>query len=250
MPLACGERVETGFAQKGKGEMRDDPAKSMRVLTKFCKSVAAGYNQGMKPVLQAVSLMAGLCLLNGCRVPGKQSPNVGPFDSRGNYVEAWADDPSKWRPYTPREVDGELPRIAKNEQPPENSIPLATTKASPPRTAAVAGRAAAPDTTREVARGSATARAAAERTVAKKSASKSKPDTERTAASSTKSKASVAKAKPKAKSASTRHTVKSGDSLSSIAAKYGTSVSALKKANGLSGTMIRDGKSLVVPRRK
>jgi LysM repeat protein len=248
MPLACGDRVEAGFGPKGKAEMRENAAKNMCVLTMFCKSVAAGYNQGMKPVLQVVSLMAGLCLLNGCRVPGKQSPNVGPFDSRGNYVEAWADDPSKWRPYTPRDVDGDLPRIAKNEQPPENSVPLATTKASPARTTAAPSR-GAPDATREVARTSATPKAAAARTAAT-SASKSKPDRERTAASATKFKVSVAKAKPKAKSASTRHTIKKGDSLSSIAAKYGTSVSALKNANGLSGTMIRDGKSLVIPRRK
>ena len=62
--------------------------------------------------------------------------------------------------------------------------------------------------------------------------------------STAKTKSSVASSKP------TRHTVKSGDSLSSIASRYGTSVSALKSANGISGTMIRDGKSLVIPRRK
>ncbi len=47
---------------------------------------------------------------------------------------------------------------------------------------------------------------------------------------------------------SRRHTVKSGDTLSGIARKYGTSVSKLKAANGLKSDMIRDGRSLTIPR--
>lgn len=55
----------------------------------------------------------------------------------------------------------------------------------------------------------------------------------------------------KAKSSSTssrRHTVKSGDSLWSIARKYGSSVAKIKSANGLKSDTIRDGRSLVIPR--
>lgn len=51
----------------------------------------------------------------------------------------------------------------------------------------------------------------------------------------------------KKKSSSKKHTVKSGDTLSSIARKYGTSVSKLKAANGLKSDMIRDGRSLSIP---
>ena len=69
-----------------------------------------------------------------------------------------------------------------------------------------------------------------------------------TKSSSTKSKA-VAKPAGKSKSGgSTRHTVKKGDTLSAIARRYGTSVAKIKAANGMKSDMIRDGKTLVVPK--
>jgi len=46
-----------------------------------------------------------------------------------------------------------------------------------------------------------------------------------------------------------KHTVRSGESLGSIASKYGTSVSALRSMNGLRGDMIRPGQKLIVKRR-
>ena len=49
-------------------------------------------------------------------------------------------------------------------------------------------------------------------------------------------------------SSSRRHTVKSGDSLWSIARKYGSSVAKIKSANGLKSDSIRDGRSLIIPR--
>jgi membrane-bound lytic murein transglycosylase D len=44
-----------------------------------------------------------------------------------------------------------------------------------------------------------------------------------------------------------RHVIKRGDTLGTIAHKYRTSVSALKQANNLRGTTIREGRSLIVP---
>lgn len=44
------------------------------------------------------------------------------------------------------------------------------------------------------------------------------------------------------------HTVRSGDSLYAIARKYGSSVSAIRQANALRGSLIRPGQQLVVPR--
>ena len=44
------------------------------------------------------------------------------------------------------------------------------------------------------------------------------------------------------------HTVREGDSLYVIARKYGSSVSAIRQANGLHGSLIRPGQNLVVPR--
>mgnify|MGYP005852353757 CR=1 FL=1 len=45
-----------------------------------------------------------------------------------------------------------------------------------------------------------------------------------------------------------RHTVKKGDTLYGLARRYGTSVSAIQKANGLKGNIIRTGKTLVIPK--
>jgi membrane-bound lytic murein transglycosylase D len=44
------------------------------------------------------------------------------------------------------------------------------------------------------------------------------------------------------------HTVRSGDSLYAIARKYGSSVSAIRQANSLRGSLIRPGQTLIVPR--
>lgn len=65
---------------------------------------------------------------------------------------------------------------------------------------------------------------------------------------SSKSKTVAKSSKSKSKSSSARHTVKKGDTLSSIARRYGSSVSKIKAANGLKSDIIRDGRTLVVPR--
>jgi len=62
--------------------------------------------------------------------------------------------------------------------------------------------------------------------------------------SSKKSSAAKKKAKPKAPSS---HTVKSGENLSVIAKKYGTTVSALKKANNMKDDDLRPGDKLNLP---
>lgn len=62
---------------------------------------------------------------------------------------------------------------------------------------------------------------------------------------STKSKS---KSTAKKSSGSRKHTVKKGETLSGIARKYGTTVSKIKAANGLKSDMIRDGRSLTIPR--
>ena len=53
---------------------------------------------------------------------------------------------------------------------------------------------------------------------------------------------------PKPKPVASRsHTVKSGDTLYSLSIKYGTSVSKIQSANGMSGTLIRVGQKLKIP---
>lgn len=78
-------------------------------------------------------------------------------------------------------------------------------------------------------------------------ASRPKPKTSgQTASTKTKTKPKVV---TKTKSSSpSRYVVKKGDSLSLIASRNKTSVSALQRANGISGTLIQPGKSLVIPR--
>ena len=55
---------------------------------------------------------------------------------------------------------------------------------------------------------------------------------------------------PAASSHPHRHTITLGESLSVIAARYGTSVAALRKANSLNGDTIRAGKTLKIPSRQ
>lgn len=61
------------------------------------------------------------------------------------------------------------------------------------------------------------------------------------------SKSSKTKSKSRASSRPRTHEIKKGESLSSIAKKYGTTVDALRKANNMKGDAIRAGKTLKVP---
>lgn len=55
-------------------------------------------------------------------------------------------------------------------------------------------------------------------------------------------------AKPPARKKSVTHTVRRGDSLGSLSRRYGVSVQAIKKANGLKSDRIIDGRKLVIPK--
>ena len=156
---------------------------------------------------------------------GSQLAGTGPFDENGNYIEAWADNPSKWRKSgggrTPHELGtDEIPQIAKSEQPPQNSIPLypsaLISRVSP--------------------------------SAARNKSSLAKTAT-KTAAKSTPKAVAAKSASTKSAAKSTRDLIKPGDSLSSIASRNGCSVSALKSANGITGSAIRAGRSLTIPRK-
>ncbi len=56
------------------------------------------------------------------------------------------------------------------------------------------------------------------------------------------------KPKPKPKPVVVRHTVRKGDTLSGLARKYGSSISKIKSANRISGTVIRLGQTLTIPK--
>ncbi len=212
----------------------------------------------MKSVLWIPASCALVLTLSSCGNSGGGSGGpgamTGPFDSRGNYVEEWADNPSKWRKSggsrSPHESQSdELPEIALNDQPPSNSVPLAPSNTNKPTQVISQTRVTQqPKPTASTASDSSSSRTRTAASTASSSSSKPKP----TASSSKpKPKPVLVKAKPKAKPKpkAVRYVVKKGDSLSSIASRNGTSVSALKSANGISGTLIRPGQSLSIPKR-
>lgn len=219
---------------------------------------------------------SAVTILLAASCANKVDPNdpngYGPFDAAGNYREDWADDPSKWtkpgkrKPSDPSPVrtSNPPPFVAQNEQPPIDSLPIVTktdtgvtsVRDTTPTTVAVNTQPAAvskpipkPQTTAKISSQTKqkTKTETASRKLPSTTASKKK-----TATVSTKSKTATkttAKTKPKPKPANTRYTVKSGDSLSRIASRNGTTVGALQRANGISGSVIRPGQSLVIPKR-
>ena len=168
----------------------------------------------MKPLLWLSPLSALILLHTGCADRNADLANdpygYGPFDSDGNYREEWADDPTKWR------RPGSQKPGKPTEEPPfiaQNEQPPAHSTPLPP---------------------------------AKPSTAPAKP------------KPAVVAAKPKPKPKPkpvvvkpkiTRYVVKKGDNLSTIARRHGSSVSAIQKANRISGSLIFPGQSLVIPKR-
>ena len=170
---------------------------------------------------------------------------TGPFDSRGNYVEAWADSPTKWKAGSQQLADAEP------EQPAATDIPVL-----PPAILAANETPKPISTTTTVVYKKTPTRTSAGSSSSSTASNSTKPKAKTTSSSSkpvvvkpktTPKPKVVAKAKPKAK-ASTRHTVRSGDNLYSIAKRYGTTVGALQKANGVKGAMIKPGQTLAIPK--
>lgn len=192
----------------------------------------------MKLALQMTAAGCTALLLASCGSTGSTASSnnpsgTGPFDSRGNYIEEWADNPSKWK----RGGSSPGDALVMNDEPPADSVPIPTAantrqpgNISP--TPVVAKQTPVKSTTRTTASTSSTARKPAATTAS----TKPKP------------KATVAVKKPAAKPAASRYTIKKGDTLSAIAARNKTSVAALQRANGIKGSLIQPGKVLVIPR--
>lgn len=150
--------------------------------------------------------------LTACSKNGTPSynPDVGPFDEDGNYVEAWADNPPK-RGSKLRKSEPKpdpKPVVAKVARPIEKARPVIS-KVTP--------------------------KPPVKPTTVYKPKPKPKPKT-------------VYKPKPKPKPKTIRHTVRKGDTLYSLARRYGTTVSKIKRANGLSSNVIRTGKTYTIPK--
>lgn len=191
----------------------------------------------MKPVLWIPASCALVLTLSSCGNSsgggGSQQAGTGPFDRQGRYIEEWADNPSKWRKPgnapSPHELKSDdVPEIAKNEQPPQDANPIAPSKPAP----VISQTTVAPKPTAKPTTTASTSSTSTPKPVAATPKPKPKP---------------VVKAKPKPKSVT--YVVKSGDSLSAIAGRTGSSVSSIKSANGISGTLIRPGQVLKIPKK-
>lgn len=193
----------------------------------------------MKLALQMSAAGITAMLLSSCGNNGKTAGNnpysTGPFDSRGNYVEEWADNPSKWKRGGGGSASKPGESLVINDEPPADSVPIPTVENTPQpgpiRTTTVVSNPTPITTVRK--------------TTTTTAPSKPKPSTAST--SKPKPKTVAAKPKPK-KPATARYTIKKGDTLSGIASRNGTSVAALQRANGIKGSLIQPGKTLVIPK--
>ncbi len=171
--------------------------------------------------------------------PGDPTANYGPFDAQGRYHEEWADDPSKWRSSggSPHQTK---PAIAKNDEVPLNSVPLAPSGSTPKR-----------GTSKPVTLTPLPPAENSKPTVAKVTPKRTVREAVEEESPKPKAKTTPVKVKPKIKPKPkvVRYTVKKGDTLSGIASKTGASVSAIKSENGISGSLIHPGQTLTIPKR-
>lgn len=171
-------------------------------------------------ILKTTCITVAAIVLSNCGTSGKTTievkktsgyqANHGPFDSNGNYVESWADNPprrvyvtgySKKSTSTAKKKTTYTPPQKKTYTPPKKTYTPPKKTYTPP---------------------------------------KKKPYTP--------PKKKPTKVTPKSKPPVT-HIVKKGDTLYGLSRRYGSSVSAIQKANKLSGTNIRLGQRLIIPRK-
>lgn len=181
-----------------------------------------------RPLVLFIALSIAV-FLNGCGGAGKEgkapplpsnasyNPGYGPFDQNGNYIEAWADKPARQRNWA-RQVLVSNTSSREKAKPSSPVSPRPNKPVTKPRPV-VASR----------------EKIESKPPVAS-SPQRPKPATPKPVAKP------VAKPKP-----ATRHTVVKGDTLYSLGRRYGTSVGAIQRANGLSGTLIKIGQRLRIP---
>ena len=212
-------------------------------------------------------LVAGLCCLTlasckSTKKPGDYSGVVDyttpktnlsqdeyPFDEKGNYL---ADVVSgKKKGSKNKKTETPVAYTDTYEKPPEPAVasttnyetpPAPTTTASDPYASVYAsGGTGSGSTTSQPAISSGSSGSSSGSSKSKSSSSGSSKSRPKTIAKS--------KPKPKPKASSASYTIKKGDTLYGLANRYGTSVAAIKKASGLSSDMLRDGRTIKIPRK-
>lgn len=207
----------------------------------------------MKLALQFTAAGISILALASCgssNLASNSGPSgTGPFDSRGNYIEEWADNPSKWKrnSASPSKPGESLVLTSISDEPPMNSVPLPTA-ADTPMPGNIGSTPVIVRTTQP--RSSASKPVSAPRPTARPTTTASSSAPARsTAQAKPKPKATASKPPAKKAPAVTRYTIKRGDTLSSIASRHGTTVNALRSANGIKGSIIHPGKTLVISKR-
>jgi len=188
-------------------------------------------------ILPLLCLLIASCGSSGGKdSPSSYNPGYGPFDQDGNYIEEWADKPAKKRWWgSSKKKDDPKTAVAKKEtpKPKVTSKPKVTPKS-------VASTTPIPKTTY-------TAPRPVTQPVSIPPKEYRAPTTTTYTPPVSKPKPTVVKVTPN-KKAPIRHTIRRGDTLYGLSKRYGASVSAIKKANGLSGNTIITGRSYLIPR--
>lgn len=165
------------------------------------------------------SLISSIIFLTHCgssgrvvekKANGEYQPDHGPFDSKGNYIESWADNPPK-RTY-------------------KRSSKRSSTRKSSSRTSKK------PTSTSKK-----SYRTSKSKSNRKKSSTYKKP-------TNTRKKSTPKKIVPKTKPP-IMHTVRKGDTVYGLARKFGASPNAIIKANNIRNGMIKIGQKLIIPRK-
>ena len=173
-------------------------------------------------------LLAALCpaLLSSCGGGGgsisataSHNPGYGPFDRNGNYVESWADKPARKHAWA---------------SPGASSPTLAGKPARVTQTATSAER--PPLITRR------------KKPTTPLRPLPTLPPVARPQPRPVSPPAVQVSPQPTVPEPAARHVVVKGDTLYSLSRRYNSSVGAIQRANGISGTIIRIGQTLRIPR--
>lgn len=190
-------------------------ARSTRIATKFKPFLTFA-------AISVVALMLCQCSQYGSTVAVKDTSgyqaNYGPFDSNGDYVESWADNPPKRRYHTrpaPTAPVQQPQQLAQNQWRPQQPTRTAYTPVRYTSPTATANHSHTPPQTRPT----------------------SRPVTRPTAVT----------VRPRI-AAPTQHTVQPKETLYRLSVRYNTSVDAIKRANNLRNNNINIGQRLTIPR--
>lgn len=208
--------------------------------------------------------LTGLCLAlvacsgtGGSSKSGLYNPGMGPFDQNGDYIEALADAPVRKNGFAQEPGKPEkAPKIAKTKVKKQKERQVVVMRSEPLRSPVVAP--APPRAYTQVA-------ATPTRTLTQVAPTPTPrpvqqpipqpaPTPTRTVVAAAAPQPAPTPAPPKAvvmkptKAAPVRHRVASSDTLYGLSRKYGVSVDSIQRANGLSGTTIGTGTTLLIPR--